>query len=66
MKTVFCFGASLTSGTVSFNYLELLARPTGAGRLPRSSTTASTATSRGTACSGSTRSIAEEPDFVAI
>ncbi len=29
MKTVVCFGASLTSGTVSFNYLELLgARPT--------------------------------------
>jgi len=28
MKTVCCFGASLTSGTVSFNYLELLsARP---------------------------------------
>src|ERR1700744_5972575 len=28
MKTVACFGASLTSGTVSFNYLELLgARP---------------------------------------
>lgn len=29
MKTVCCFGASLTSGTVSFNYLDLLsARPT--------------------------------------
>jgi lysophospholipase L1-like esterase len=28
MKTVVCFGASLTAGTVSFNYLELLgARP---------------------------------------
>ena len=25
MKTVVCFGASLTAGTVSFNYLELLA-----------------------------------------
>jgi lysophospholipase L1-like esterase len=32
MKTVVCFGASLTSGTVSFNYLELLgARPALAG-----------------------------------
>ena len=28
MKTVVCFGASLTAGTVSFNYLDLLsARP---------------------------------------
>jgi lysophospholipase L1-like esterase len=32
MKTVVCFGASLTAGTVSFNYLELLgARPSLAG-----------------------------------
>jgi len=32
MKTVACFGASLTSGTVSFNFLELLAaRPALAG-----------------------------------
>lgn len=32
MKTVVCFGASLTAGTVSFDYLELLsARPTLAG-----------------------------------
>jgi lysophospholipase L1-like esterase len=32
MKTVVCFGASLTSGTVSFNYVDLLqARPSLAG-----------------------------------
>ncbi|MCE0524083.1 MAG: GDSL-type esterase/lipase family protein [Methylacidiphilales bacterium] len=32
MKTVVCFGASLTAGTVSFNYLDLLgARPSLAG-----------------------------------
>jgi lysophospholipase L1-like esterase len=32
MKTVVCFGASLTAGTVSFNYLDLLAaRPALAG-----------------------------------
>ena len=31
-KTVVCFGASLTAGTVSFNYLDLLAaRPSLAG-----------------------------------
>ncbi|HEY0256766.1 MAG TPA: GDSL-type esterase/lipase family protein, partial [Candidatus Methylacidiphilales bacterium] len=32
MKTVVCFGASLTAGTVSFDYVELLrARPSLAG-----------------------------------
>ena len=54
-------GASLTAGTVSFDYVELLRARPGAGRTSASSTTGSTATWPGTACSGSTRSSPSGP-----
>ena len=65
MKTVVCFGASLTAGTVSANYSRCWRR---GRRWPvfGSSTTASTATSPGTASSAWTTSSPSEPDFVTI
>jgi lysophospholipase L1-like esterase len=65
MKTVVCFGASLTAGTVSFNYLDLLgAKPSLAGfRFLNHGVNGDLAWN---ALQRLDRVIAERPDFITI